>query len=69
VLHACERVRVCVPYLGCELRGARLDGQQLRVLRKDGLDLVFLGVVDGGFAGLKRVGVSVGAWRGREYTL
>ncbi len=64
-MHACKRVRVCVPSLACELRGARLGRQQLRVLGKDGLDLVVLGAIDGGLANLKRAGVSVGAWRGR----
>jgi len=65
LMHACERVRVCVPSLACELRGARLGRQQLRVLGKDVLDLVVLGSVDGTSPILTRAGVSVGAWRGR----
>ena len=64
-MHACERVRVCVPSLACELRGARVGRQQLRVLGKDVLDLVVLGSVDGTSPILTRAGVSVGAWRGR----
>ena len=55
-MHACERVRVCVPSLACELHCARLGRQQIRVLGKDGLDLVVLGTVDGGFAILTRAG-------------
>ena len=65
-MHACERVRVCVPSLGCELRGARLGRQQLRVPEKNCPDLPLLdlsiavfGDVESGFAVLKRArGVS-----------
>ena len=65
-----ESLFVCS--LGCKLRGAHLGRQQQRVFGKDCLDLLLLdlikavfGVVEGSEAGLKRAGVSAGAWRAR----